>query len=264
MKKHLYLFCILNLFSYLTVVLVNGLAVVLPLNNRSTGALSDSYPNLFVPAGITFSIWGVIYLMLLSFCIYQIVMLVGKRGNKSVILDIGMFFFLSSIFNVAWIFAWHYERILLSFVIMLLLLFSLIVLYLRLDVGKKSVSNGVRFFINAPISVYLGWISIATIANATALLVDAGWSGGGISPVVWTISMLGAGTLLSILILHLRGDMFYSAVVVWAFAGIIIKRSGIDLPSSQPVIIASYAGITIIILFTIFTILRNRFCKVSI
>src|SRR4030042_6141001 len=163
----------LNFIGFLAVVLVNTLAVILPINNRTTQELSDKYPNLFVPAGITFSIWGVIYILLILFIIYQFVVAFRKSSDERGIFEkIGILFFLSCGFNVAWILAWHYKLVWLSLIIMVLLLLSLIFIYIRLGTGRIGIKNYEKGFVNIPFSIYLGWITLATITNVTAFLVN--------------------------------------------------------------------------------------------
>ena len=132
---------ILNIIGFIGVVIVNGLANALPINNKATGELSDQYPNLFVPAGLTFSIWGIIYILLAIFVVYQLVVTFRKdESGLNPFKKIGYLFFISSILNMGWIFSWHYEIVPLSLLIMLLLLGSLLAIYLRLGVGKKGVT----------------------------------------------------------------------------------------------------------------------------
>ena len=214
---------VLNLIGYLLTLTLNGLANGLPINGRNTGELADLYPNLFVPAGFTFSIWGVIYLWLGVWVVYQLVQAFRQGGNTGTE-RIGIVFFLSCIFNASWILAWHYELVFLSVLIMLSLLGSLITIYLRLGIGKGSPDIRTRALVQAPFSIYLGWITIATVANATALLVDQNWSGWGIDQVTWTIIMVLAATLITLAVLYRRRDFIYAAVPIWAFFGIASKR----------------------------------------
>jgi hypothetical protein len=202
----------LNLLLFLGMVVMNYLANALPLNGKTTGALSDAYPNLFVPAGVTFSIWGVIYILLVTFCVIQF-----TTSHQAVISRIGWLFGLSCIFNGLWIVAWHYERLPLSLILMLGLLVSLI----WINIFIRDLPAG---FIKAAFGIYLGWICIATIANVTALLVNFGWGGLGISEETWTIIMIAAGTLIVSLTVWRLDNPFIGLSVVWAFAGIMIKR----------------------------------------
>ena len=179
----------INLLFFAGMVVMNYLANALPLNGKTTGELSDNLPNLFTPAGLTFSVWGVIYLLLAIFCILQF-----TSHAKEIAINAGWIFVLSCVFNAAWILAWHYEKLPLSLLIMIGLLASLIFLNIQI----KDLPHGL---VKAAFGIYLGWICIATIANVTAVLVSIDWNGFGISPVIWTIIMIAAGTLIVILTL---------------------------------------------------------------
>ena len=167
MKKSRLLFLsILNMVGFLGTVIVNGLANALPINNKTTGELSDQYPNLFVPSGLTFSIWGVIYILLAIFVIYGLVIAIRKGSEKSCFIDnIGILFFISCLANIGWIFAWHYEVLPLSLVLMLILLGSLITIYLKLRISKSGSTTTEKYLVHLPFSIYLGWITIATIVG---------------------------------------------------------------------------------------------------
>ena len=249
----------INFIGFAAVVIVNALAVLLPINNRSTQELSDKYPNLFVPAGITFSIWGIIYILLLLFTIYQFAAAFKKNsGERGIFEKIGILFFISCIFNVAWILAWHYEIVWLSLIIMALLLISLISIYVRLGTGRTEIRNSQKILVNIPFSVYLGWITIAAIANATALLVKINWNKFGIGDQLWTIIVIAVGVAITLIILFSRNDIFYCLVVVWALAGILLKRMADSSMPDQSVIIASIAGMSIIGLGIILQLIRKK------
>src|SRR4030065_153295 len=240
-------YALLNFIGLIGVIAVNALAVLLPINNMTTQELSDKYPNLFVPAGITFSIWGVIYILLILFVIYQFVVAFRKSSDERGIFEkIGILFFLSCGFNIAWILAWHYELVWLSLIIMVLLLLSLIFIYVRLGTGKDGIKNHEKVFVNIPFSIYLGWITIATIANVTAYLVNINWNRFGMSEQLWTIIMIAVGVILTYAILFSRNDIFYALVVVWALAGILLKRIADTSVPDNLVTIASIAGIAIV------------------
>ncbi|DAC73388.1 MAG TPA: hypothetical protein DSN98_00455 [Thermoplasmata archaeon] len=214
-----------NILAMIITIIVNALAVILPLNGKTTAYLSDKYPNLFVPAGLTFSIWGIIYILWVVFAVYQARDLFRKEALEMPFLhQITFLFILSCVANSAWIFLWHYEYVGLSLLMMIILLLSLIAIYLRLNIGKSNVSIAEKLCVHVPFSVYLGWITIATIANVTALLVSVKWDGFGIDPLTWTIIIIAIGTLLTALMLALRKDIAFSLVVLWAFFGIWMKR----------------------------------------
>ncbi len=215
-----------NILITLITIIINGLAVLLPLNGKTTQELSDALPNFFVPAGLTFSIWGVIYILWIVFAIYQARDLFKEDEIPMPFLSqITWLYILSGVLNSAWIFLWHYEYVGLSLLIMILLLCCLLALYLRLQIGKTHVSMKENLCVHIPFSVYLGWISVATIANVTAFLVSIQWDGFGIDQMTWTILIIGIGTLLTYLMLFLRKDIAYGLVVLWAFFGIWLKRT---------------------------------------
>lgn len=223
-------------------VYVNYLANSLPINGKTTGQLSDAYPNLFVPSGITFSIWGIIYLLLAAYCLVQFM-----PASKEMASKISWLFILSCVFNGLWIVAWHYQKLPLSLLIMVGLLVSLILINVQL----QDLHTGV---LKAAFGIYLGWICIATIANVTAVLVNAGWGGLDISPQAWTIVMIAAGALIVSFTVMRIDNPFIGLSVVWAFAGIILKRSG-DYTS---IVIAAAIGILLVGIITLMGFLGKR------
>ena len=229
----------INLLFFAAMVYMNYLANALPINGKTTGELSDAYPNLFVPAGITFSIWGIIYLLIAAFCVVQFI-----GPSKEIALNISWLFALSCLFNGLWIVAWHYQKLPLSLLIMAGLLITLIYINLQL----KDVDNNI---VKAAFGVYLGWICIATIANVTALLVSFSWGGFGISGQAWAIIMIAIGTLIVALTIMRINNPFIGLAVVWAFAGIMIKRSD----DYRAIFVAAGIGILIVGAVTILAFL---------
>jgi hypothetical protein len=253
------LLAILNVIGFLGVVAVNGLANALPLAGKTTGQLSDQYPNLFVPSGLTFSIWGLIYLLLAIYVTYGMVQAIRMPAEAtSFISRIGVLFLITCIANAAWIFCWHYELLPLSLLCMVILLVTLIAIYLRLNVGRSATGPAEKFLVHLPISIYLGWISIATIANVTALLVEYKWNRFGISEQVWAALMIGIGTVLALLVLFQRKDLFYALVVDWAVLGILIKRASVNRSSAQGIIITSIICISTITIAVLIQIIRGK------
>jgi len=248
---------IINLVGFLGVVTVNYLANALPINQKTTGALSDQYPNLFVPAGLTFSVWGLIYILLAAFVVYSLVTAFKADAKRSFIDKISIFFFLTCVANVGWILAWHYEILPLSMLLMILLLACLIAIYLRLSIGKSDASNQEKYLVHLSFSVYLGWITIATIANATALLVAANWNTFGLGEQFWTVDVIIVGVAITLVIVLQRRDIFFGLVVVWALIGILIKRLADPIPY-QSVIATTIAGLILISLSILFQIIRRK------
>jgi hypothetical protein len=238
--------------AYVGMVVVNFLANGLPINNRSTGQISDDYPNLFAPAGMTFSIWGLIYLLLAGFVLYQLV----NKDQKIVGLlkKINPLFIVTSFANILWIFAWHYDYIGLSVLIMVTLLFLLIKIADILRMQQFTPSQ--KLFIRSPFSVYFGWITVAAIANITVFLVSIGWNGFGIADFIWTSIILIVGALIGILRMWKDKNVVYGLVLVWAYLGILLKHVSVGGFGGQyPSIIA-----TVILCLVCFFISEGIIC----
>jgi hypothetical protein len=212
-----------NVLAVVGMVVINGLANALPFNGLTTGEISDRFEVYFVPAAYVFSIWGLIYVALAAFAVYQA--LPAQRENPR-LRRVGYLFALSCAANAAWIFLWHYEVFPATLAVMLALLLLLIAIYLRLGIGRTQVSTAEKWLARVPFSIYLGWITVATIANVTSLLDYLKWGGWGISPEAWTVIMLVAGTGIAAAVSLTRGDVAYMLVIVWAFAGIAVKHAG--------------------------------------
>ncbi|WP_455369035.1 hypothetical protein [[Eubacterium] cellulosolvens] len=250
-----------NIVTTVIVFFINMLASSGVINNTTPGQLSDNLPNLFVPAGITFSIWGIIYLLLFLFIVYQARSVVKNDVDKSNYLHrIGWFFVLSNFVNIAWIFSWHYELVHLSLFFMILLLASLITIYFRLEIGNYSytISSRDRFFFTVPFRVYLGWITVATVANVTTFLVWMGVEPYNSVAVFLTIIMILITTFITALILYRRKDIIFGLVIVWAFIGIVIKRVSPDYFVELNIATVAAISSLIIVIMILLTILTER------
>ena len=225
-------------------IIFNIAANALPLNGLNTGELSDRFQIFFVPAGYVFSIWGLIYLGLIAYAIYQV--LPAQRENPR-LRSIGYLFILSCLANIAWLFLWHYEVFEFTLIAMGVLLLSLIAIYLRLDIGRGEVSNAEKWAVHVPFSIYLGWITVATIANTTQLLYYLGWNGWGISAEIWAVIMLAAGVIISAIMSLTRADIAYSLVLVWAYIGIAIQHNDTPVVANSALIAAGLIMVILII-----------------
>ena len=239
-----------NVLAVMAVIVINGLANALPLNGQTTGEISGRFQVYFVPAGYVFSIWGLIYLGLIAFVIYQA--LPAQRENPR-LRSIGYLFALSCVANIAWLFLWHYEVFSLTLVAMLALLLLLIGIYLRLGIGCTQVSTAEKWLVHVPFSIYLGWITVATISNVTSLLDYLNWSGWGVSPEAWTVIMLVAGAGIASAVSLTRGDVAYMLVIVWAFAGIAVKHAG-----TRVVAIAAWVTTALVALMLVVGLIFGR------
>ena len=206
---------IVNILAFSLVIVMNTLAVTLPLNNQSTGEISDRLNIMITPAGYVFSIWSLIYLLLAIWIIRQFP---KDRRDRPLYQETSGLFVLSCLLNSTWILVWHYNYFLVSVFIMLGLLFTLIALY------KQIKNTGPSLLDAAPFSIYLGWISVATIVNITYYLTDIGWNGFGIPELVWAYMGLIVATLLTFWFRTRQHDLLYPLVFVWAFIGIGVKN----------------------------------------
>jgi hypothetical protein len=211
--------------TILATIVVNVLANALPINGQNTGAISDRFQVYFVPAGYVFAIWGVIYIGLIAFAIFQA--LPSQRENPR-LRAAGWWIALGGLANIAWIFLWHYEQFPLTLIAMLVLLGTLIIIYLGLDIGRSTVSKVETWAARVPFSIYLGWITVATVANVTSLLYFLNWDGFGIAPEVWMWIVLAVVLVIAALMNFSRRDIAYTAVILWALAGISVKHA--DVP----------------------------------
>jgi hypothetical protein len=232
-----------NVVTYIGMLVVNGLANALPLNGLTTGDIADRFDVYFVPAAYVFSIWGLIYVALGAFTVYQA--LPPQRDNPR-LRRVGYLFALSSLANASWIFLWHYEQFALSLIAMLTLLGSLIAIYLRLNVGRAEVPAVERWLVNVPFSIYLGWITVATIANVTSVLDYVGWGGWGIAETVWAAIMLVAGTAIAAAMSVTRGDVAYLLVIIWAYVGIAVKYEP-PLVSTSAWVLAGVVAVLLVV-----------------
>lgn len=212
------------LITFIVMVAMNALANIIPINGITTGEVSDSYQNLFAPTGLTFAIWGVIYILLAVYTIYQLIAFkpTGYSEKAHIFKSVGIAFSISSIANTIWILAWHYGNIPLSLGLMLVILICLAVINLILKNNRFTLAE--KLLIKLPFSVYFGWITVATIANVTTLLVDLQWGRFGLSEVLLTIIILFIGVLISAATIILNRDVAYGLVIIWAYVGILIKH----------------------------------------
>lgn len=248
------------MLAFAAVILVNTLAIVLPINGMDTGRISDRYPNLFVPAGFTFSIWSVIYLLLLLFCAYSLKTAFAKEidtESTRALEKIAPLFFLSCLLNISWILLWHYLYIELSVVVMLLFLATLIRIFLQLVSYKNKLSALQGAFIRLPFSVYLGWISVATVANITAMLVHAGWDGFGIQEAWWSATMIFIAVILGNIFLYKWKDLGYGLVIGWALFGIYSKQ----MENSTVVGYAALVGLIVLAIGFAYSAIRTLKAK---
>lgn len=214
---------VLALAALAMMLTVNVLANTLPINGLRTEEISDRFKVYFTPAGYVFAIWGVIYLGLLGYAVYQAG---GKQRYNPRLRSTGLLFMLSCLANIAWIVSWHYLMFPLALLMTVLLLLCLIGIYLRLRIGRSSPPLLERWMVDVPFSLYLGWATVAVIANTTVLLDHLGWNGSGIAAERWLMIVLGVALIIATAVTLTRDDWVFPAVFAWAFAGIGIRQMG--------------------------------------
>lgn len=214
---------LITLAAIIGAFVVNVISNVFPLNGLSIGQISNTlFKNvLIIPANYAFAIWGLIYLGLFALGIYQFL---PSQKDDSDLRNTGYLLVIASIAQSIWVYLFLSRLFALSVVAMLLILLPLIGVYLRLDSGNKSVSRGKKWYIQAPISIYLSWISVATIVNVACALYFQGWNGWGISGEIWTVILLLIASAIAAIIVIQRRDIAYAGVTVWAILAIAIKH----------------------------------------
>lgn len=244
-KKSALLWRILATTSFVAVIVVNALANALPINGLTTGDVSDLYPNLFTPAGITFSIWSVIYLLLAGFVIQC-----WRHVEADNITRLLPAFVVTCALNVAWIVVWHHLLPAVSVVIMLMLLLTLVVLFLRIQRQIPKTKLNI-LFISVPFSVYLAWICVATIANISAWLTSLPAVGLSSTPQLWTVIMMVVAAVIATWIFLRYQSPEFMAVVFWAFLGIFLRWRGSDynlVQTGSIILMVGLLAITVVVL----------------
>lgn len=218
---------VLIVITTVATIVVNALANIVPFNHQTTGEISNRYPIYFVPAGYVFAIWSVIYLGLIAYSVYQAR---SDRGRTSGFYAMGLWHLLGSAANITWIFLWHWNQLGLSVLVIFVLLIAQIGLYGQMNQAgweNGAATPGEFWSIFIPFSIYLGWASVATIANISTWLYAIGWAGAGIDPIIWTLLLLMIAGGLGGYFGFWRRNWAYALVVVWAFVGIAVKQSAV-------------------------------------
>jgi len=237
---------IITVIATLATITVNVLANALPLNGLNTGDISDQFDIFFVPAGYVFSIWGLIYLGLLAYMVFQAL---PSQADNPLLKKIAPWYWISSLGNIAWIFLWHYEVFAYTPIFMGMILVSLLVINRAL----ADVDGQTKWFVKLPFSIYIGWISVATVANVSQWLYYFDWSGWGIMPAVWAIIMLAVASLLGILMAWLENDSFYTLVLIWSLIGITVSQAG-----AAGVVLAAWIGVTLLVVALLGSIIKFK------
>jgi hypothetical protein len=236
--------------TILITLVINTLANTLPINGMQTGQISDQFKVYFVPAGYVFSIWGVIYIGLIAYGIFQA--LPSQRSNPR-LQRTGWWVALSGIANSTWIFLWHYQQFALTVVVMLVLLGSLIKIFLNLIPGRFDAKLAERWSVDIPFNTYLGWITVATVANITSTLDYSKWDRFGLAPEIWMSIMLAAVLAITGAMIFTQKNVPFTLVILWALIGIAVKFS-----SLAPVAVPTWITFGLVIVCLIFILFNKR------
>lgn len=236
------------IIAFILMIAVNALSNIIPLGGNTQKDISDKYPTLFTPDGFTFSIWGLIYLALAGFVVYQA--LPSQRKNPLVSAVTRLFIF-TCIANIVWLFCWHYELLWLSLLVMVVLFMLLIKIYRTLDINRQPLSWKQWLFLVLPFSLYTGWITVATLANLTIVQQAMGWENVVMNPINWTLLKLALAGGISAVVVLKRNDMVYGLVIAWAAYGIMSKQSATPEIAGATlmlvvlmIILVAYRGVT--------------------
>ncbi|CAJ1585441.1 tryptophan-rich sensory protein [[Mycobacterium] wendilense] len=232
-------------------LVVNGMANAMQINGQSTGDVTRGYEVYFIPAGYAFSIWSLIYVGLIAYTGY-LGWSVFRGRDADTAVAIAPLYILTAVANASWLLSWHYNQFPLSMLVMVVLLVTLIVIY-RMLAARPAASRLELWTVHIPFRVYLGWISVATIANATITLDDAGWNGFGISEPTWGVIMIVVATALGLVMSFMYADAAYVAVLVWALVAVAVRLS-----DTTSVFVAALAGAVVLAGVAVVNALRRR------
>jgi tryptophan-rich sensory protein len=230
------------------------------INAKDVGEISDKYFSLFTPAGFTFAIWGIIYTCLGIFCLYHIIMAFkhDKPNPANADLEtIGGLFAVNNLATAGWLIAWTREQLLLSVILIGVQLITLIAIHARLRIHNRLRNPGSKTCTEFPLSIYLGWISIATIANISVYLVATGWDGQGLSPINWTMIMVGIAILLGIIMIFTRRNIVFGAVVIWGLYGISSRLQSLQNDDYKNTVNIAWAGMVLLGLCCLIELVRG-------
>jgi hypothetical protein len=243
MKKKLQ---IANAIALVITVFINYYASAGLLSGTTVGEISAKYQSLFTPADYAFSIWGLIYLMLAGFVIYQGRGLFKQVENDDFILQIGWWFVITCIANSAWIVAWVYEFTGLSVLLIALLLLSLLKIVINTNMERWNAPFPKILLLWWPFCFYSGWVAVATIANISAWLTKLGWSGFGLGDSSWAVGMILIAGVINLLMIWRRNMREFALVGIWALAAIAVANWGVH----QSVVITAI-GVSVILFVAI-------------
>lgn len=210
------------IISFILMLFLNASSFLLAINGKTMSEVSISYPNLFTPANYTFSIWSMIYLLLMIYAIFQL----GIFGNVSTVKDTlhksRIAFIITSLLNCSWIIAWHYDYLAFSVMIIMTILVTLKIFSKMIRADYLTIKE--KIFIRLPFSIYYGWITILAVSNILALLDSIRWEGWGISEISWVVINIVIITAFAVYRTIRNRDIAYSFTIIWAYIGMLVRQ----------------------------------------
>jgi len=251
MKKRL---SVLNLVSVILVIAINYISQAIRINETTIGEVSNKYFNLFTPASYAFAIWGLIFMALIAYGIYQVKIAFFSEKSAAFIEETGYWFIITNVLNCVWVFVFAFEYTGISVLVMLGILFSLIKIILNTNMEKEPVSRSTFIFGWLPIGIYSGWIAVATVANISAYLAKLNWDGGFLSEASWTITMIVIATVVYLLMIYKRTMYEFAAVGIWALFAIYIRHQN----EYSTIAFTALAGCAIILVAILWSAYKRR------
>ncbi|WP_067037091.1 hypothetical protein [Allomuricauda sp. CP2A] len=234
---------VVNIIAFLATVFVNYLSNTGIINHTTIGEVSKGLNSLFTPASYAFSIWGLIYMLLLGFIIYQGRSLLTHVRDDGFITKVGWNFVFSCAANIAWVFCWLYGYTGLSCLFIFVMLISLLKIVVDNDMELWDAPISVIAFLWWPFVFYSGWVTVASIANVAAYLVKMGWNGFGISEPAWTLIMIVIALIINLLVTWKRNMREFALVGAWSLVAIAYANYG----QHQSIVYAAGAAALILV-----------------
>jgi hypothetical protein len=251
---------ILNAISFMIHVAVAYMTQVKLINAKDVGEISDRYFSLFTPASFSFVIWGIIYTCLGIFCLFHIIMAYKHDKTNPANADleaIGPLFIINNLATAAWLITWTREQMLWSAGLIVFQLITLIAIHLRLRIHNRLRPPASKTCTELPFSIYLGWISLATIANISIYLVAIGWDRQGLSPINWTMIMIGVAILIGMLMIFTRRNIAFGVVIIWGLYGISSRLQSFNNDDYKNTINVAWAGMILLGLCSLIELVKG-------
>jgi len=239
-------------FSYLTQLNM--------INDVDVAEISHRSPSLFTPTDMTFSIWGLIYLLLFMFCIYHLIAAFkyppSHPANENTH-RLGGMFILCNLATAAWLYCWTHAWLGLSLVLIVLQLIILLSVNMHLRIYDRDAGTASKVFTQLPLSVWFGWITVATIANADIYLLASGWQGLHLTQERWTAILTGIAVLMGLCMVLFRRNVFYGLVIIWALCGILLRHTAAGISPYREIRTVAEAGLILLGIACILQLVRN-------